>query len=121
MGVFFLLNAVANFLIKLIIWISGLLISVVTLPIYLILRPFLPELPTQLEIFSTYLSQHVFRGLAFAREVFFNTTGYPRTLFYALITFYLFKLGVRLSLLVFQFIIKLYYIIRGSSPGSSSS
>ena len=116
-----MLNAVANFLIKIIIWISGLLISVIVFPIYLILRPFLPELPTQLATFSTYLSDHVFRGLAFAREVFFNVTGYPRALFYALITFYLFKLGARLSLLVFQFIIKLYYIIRGSSSSSSSS
>lgn len=112
-------NQLANFFVKILIWLSSLVISVITLPIYNILRPFLPELPTQLQVFSTYLSEHVFRGLAFAREVFFNTTGYPRELFYALLTFFLFKLGIRVTLLVFNFIIKLYYIIRGSSVTSS--
>lgn len=112
-------NQIANFFIKIIIWLSSLIISTITLPIYNILRPFLPNLPEQLDIFSTYLTDYVFRGLAFAREVFFNTTGYPRELFYALLTFYLFKLGLRVTLLVFNFIIKLYYIIRGNPVSTS--
>lgn len=113
-------NVVANFFIKVIIWLSSLVIGLLTLPIYNLLRPFLPHLPAQLAIFSDYLSNYVFRGLAFAREVFFNVTGYPRVLFYALVTFYLFKLGLHLTLLVFWFIIKLYYIIRGSSVSTNN-
>lgn len=112
-------NQIANFFIKIIIWLSSLIVSIITLPIYNLLRPFLPNLPTQLAVFSDFLTNHVFRGLAFAREVFFNTTGYPRELFYALLTFFLFKLGIRVTLLVFNFVIKLYYIIRGSSVNTS--
>lgn len=113
-------NTIVNFFIKVITWLAGIIISIISFPIYLLLNPAIPNLSSYLDTFSTFLTDKVFRGLAFAREVFFNVTGFPRSLFYALVTFYLFKLGFRLTMLVFYFLFNLYHIIRGSKTESGS-
>lgn len=113
-------NQITNFLLRIIIWIAGLFVSLITYPVYQWLRPVIPNIDSYLQQMLTFFGNYVFQGVAFAREVFFNITGYPRPLFYALCTFFLAKLAFRLLALVFWFLINIYRIIRGTATTKGS-
>lgn len=114
-----MLNAIANVLLQIVLWISSAVVSIISYPIYTALYPFIPDLNSHLANFNTYINDYVVRGLAFSREVFFNVTGYPRPLFYALVTFFLFKLAFRMTVLIFVFIMNIYLVIRGSKSSNA--
>lgn len=104
---------------KALLFVLGRMVSVlITVFTWPIARFVVTVMPDTFDHFDTsinaFFTQHLIPGLAFAREVFFNVTGYPRVLFAALILVFTGKLALRIGFIAFRFFIKIYFAFRGS-------
>lgn len=109
-----MINALLQFIIKVVLWLCGLFATIITTPVLAALGYLFPDFSNFTSSFNTYVADYVFRGLAFAREVFLNTTGYPRALFNLIVTLYLGKLSFHMAMIPIKFVINTYRAIRGS-------
>lgn len=86
-------------------FLARLIVKIACWPVYLVLQTAFPDATDYLNNVSTFLSNYLFKGIAFAREVFFNITGFPRPLFYILIAIIGFRLGFMVTKIAIRFII----------------
>lgn len=101
------------FFIQLSLKLLGTVFGVVVNPLLLFFTNHVPSFTAYLGIFSSFYLR-ILNGVAFAKEVFFNTTGYPRLLFYSLCTFFFVKLLNMNLIRIRRFIFNVYYFLRGS-------
>lgn len=104
-------QALLSFFLNIIFTLSKYVIDFVAIPFMLAVTPLFPNLGSYLDNFNQFCNDYIFKGLIFAREVFLNVTGYPRSLFYALITFFLGKLTLHLFIIAFKFIRNIIKIV----------
>lgn len=110
---------VANFttaLFSLVLKVSAWLMSALTYPLLRLAQGFIPDMSGLLISFNSYINDHLIPGIAFAREVFFNVTHFPRSLFYALILIYYSKLVFHISIIPIKFIFNTFRLLQGA-PG----
>lgn len=100
--------------IEMVVFVGSYLVNVLFQPLFVILDSWFPDFSNYLANFEYFFLNYVCKGVAFAREVFLNCTGFPRALFHAIVTLYLAKLAFRVVLLVFKFIYNIYHAIRGA-------
>lgn len=108
-----IIKAITKFFIWFLTGVSSALINVLTFPISSLLVQLRPNLLDYESNLYYFVNTYLLRGVAFAREVFFNCTGYPRSLFNLLILYFLAKFTLHVTLLPARFCIKMYYILRG--------
>lgn len=113
-----MINSLIEGILQLFITISTWIVGIILLPIYSLVSIFFPNFNEYLYYFNLFLNDYAFKGIAFAREVFFNVTGYPRPLLNLIVTFFVARVVFRLTLQVFRFLINMYRILRGNSPES---
>lgn len=99
--------------IDLIIKFLGTILSLIISPLLSTFNTIVPNLNSYLVIFGNFYIK-LLKGVAFAKEVFLNTTGFPRELFYLVIIFFFGKMVGMVALRSRRFIFNLYYLIRGS-------
>lgn len=109
-----MLNSIFSAILKVILYIAGFISSVIVSPIFALVELIFPDFTPFMADFNTYVSDYVLRGIAFAREVFLNVTGFPRPLFHLIVTLYLAKLTFHLASIPIKFIINIYRALRGS-------
>lgn len=100
-----------KFILDILFYIASIVLNIIAIPFMTALSPLIPNLSTYLGTFNTFCDTYLFRGLAFCREVFLNVTGYPRALFYVLITFFLAKLSLHLFIVAFKFLRNIIRIV----------
>lgn len=111
-----MLNSILEFIIKLILYIASFIINIILTPIFAFIDSsgLVPDLTEYLDSFAYFVDNYLIRGLAFAREVFLNVTGFPRSLLHALVLLYLGKLAFHIFVRTYKFISNIYHYIRGS-------
>lgn len=114
-----MINKILKLILKFIFWLAGAISSVVLYPIYQLLSSLLENFPDYISSFTYFLNTQLLPIIPFVREVFLNVTNLPRPFFYALVTLFLGRLALHYVILAFKFLIKIYYIIRGSVSSSS--
>lgn len=79
-----LLQTITKFLLSIVLFVSNLFIT----PLYWILGQILPDFSTFIETAGDFFDTYIVTGLAFAKELFFNLTGFPRALVSAIVLYY---------------------------------
>lgn len=98
---------------------TSFFVTLFTMPIARLVITLMPDyFNTAASSIDSFITNYLVKGLSFAREVFFNCTGYPRVLLHLLVFMFMTKLSLRISLIAFRFLIKIYYVIRGSKVNS---
>lgn len=108
-----IIKALTKFLFMFASRLTAIYLSVITAPILYFLDQFKPNLYNYESYLYEFTNTKLIPGMAFAKEVFFNCTGYPRSLFNILIALVLARFTYHMLLLPTRFIIKMYYILRG--------
>lgn len=109
-----MLNNILSAILKFFFWVIGLLAEIITAPVFNLVKALFPPLSDYHTAFATYTINYVLKGLAFAREIFLNVTGFPRPLFHLLINLYLARLTFHLLSIPVKFIINTIRMVRGS-------
>lgn len=112
-----MLNGLVEIVLNVFFAIAGLISSIIISPILLLLEPLFPNLDSYLDIAMSFFGRFC-NGVAFAKEVFLNITGYPRALFVILVTYIFARLAFMVSKRVFLFIYNMYSVVRGTKGGS---
>lgn len=108
-----MINALVSAFLKLVLYIFGLIASLITAPVFALLSAVFPDFSSFLSDFNYFISYYVVKGIAFAREVFLNVSGYPRALLQLLITLYMARLTFHLLSIPIKFIINTYKFYKG--------
>lgn len=108
-----LIENVLQFIIDIYVKILGTIGDFVVMPLITAVINKIPNVAEYLTYFTTFVAR-IFNGVAFAKEVFFNVTGYPRALYFALVTFFFFKLSNMVLIRARRFVFNIYYLLRGS-------
>lgn len=93
--------------------ILGTAVAVIVDPCLNFVHQFVPDLNSYLVTFGNFYIR-VLKGVAFAKEVFLNCTGFPRPLFYIIIVFFFVKLTAMAGIRLRRFVFNIYYLIRGA-------
>lgn len=93
-------------------WVMNLLLS----PLTIILRAF-PTFTNFLQTALNFIDNTLIRGVAFAREVFFNITGFPQTLLTISLDFFMIILGVIGTFKVIKFVKNAWALFKGGKQG----
>lgn len=78
-----LINGFLNMIFSIVSWFTNL----ITTPFFKFINEAFPDLSAYNIQFNDFLTNYVFRGVAFARELFLNFTGMPREIYYVWILF----------------------------------
>lgn len=114
-------NTIIQFLLNLLIKFSALLMSIFTAPILALVSVIFPNLDIYISTFNVYLNNYVLPGVAFAREVFLNVTGYPRSLLSTLAFIFLAKLTFKISIIPLRFLYNILRLLISSLPQDNLS
>lgn len=99
-----MVSALVNGIFEVVFSVTAWFINLITTPFFVVLNEVFPDLSEYNLQFNSFLSNYVFRGVAFARELFLNFTGMPRDLYYIWVTFMFGIFIFYLSLTIFLFI-----------------
>lgn len=109
-----MLNSILSAILKFLFWFIGFIAEIITSPIFNLVKSLFPPLAEYHTAFATYTINYVLKGLAFAREIFLNVTGFPRPFFHLLINLFLARLTFHLLSIPVKFIINTIQMVRGS-------
>ena len=109
-----MINNLLTSLLKFIFYVFNLIVTSITLPIFYLVSSLFPDLSSYINSFNYFCTNYLFKGLAFAREVFLNVTGFPRPLFHLLVNLFLLRVSFHLLRIPIQFIINTYRNFKGS-------
>lgn len=103
-----MINSLINGFLNLVFDVLNWFVSLLTMPFYNFLVNLFPNLETYNNTCSAFLNDYVFKGLAFARELFLNFTGFPRDLYYILVFYLVGIFALCMSLTVVNFITNIF-------------
>lgn len=109
-------NTVVSFILQMILKFASLLMSIFTYPIIALASLVIPDLSTYVSTFNSFVTLHLVPAIAWAREIFINVTGYPRSLLHTLAIIYLAKLTFHVSIIPIKFIYNVIRMFMGA-PG----
>lgn len=105
-----LIDFILDLFLKVLSFINGLIFA----PVHAIIMQFVPNIDSYFSDVYLFINNYMLKGVAFAREVFFNLTGFPRGLFDFLMAFLLFKFTFMILKWGLQRLANAYYLVRGS-------
>lgn len=107
-----MLNKIVLILLKIVAWIISTIVNLIFLPLFSVLKVLFPDFSNFLSTATGFMNDYLFDGLAFAREVFFNVTHFPREIISLTVTFimgfFLFQVAQR----GFMFVLNLWKALR---------
>lgn len=116
-----MLNAILNEILKLFFIMIGFIANLIISPIMLLLSALFPTFDQSfITSFYSFVDNYIFDGISFAREVFFNVTGYPRLLFNALVTLFIARVTFYFYSIPIKFVLNIWRLLKGSHSSSSS-
>lgn len=109
-----MLNSIVKVFFDIVFSIFGAIVEVVTKPIWLLLSALIPDLHDFQSIFNSYVTDYLLPGVAYAREVFFNVTHFPRSLYTILVSLFLARITFHFTSSVIKFIVNTYKTFKGA-------
>lgn len=101
-----------DILIKVLMWIIETLSGIFIKPVILLVSSFVPDLSVAIETCQEFLSQYVFKGALFAKQVFVNCTGVSQTVLTFLFTYLALKVALWTGMLAYKLIIKIWKLVK---------
>ena len=111
-----MLNSILKSIIQVIFKVCAWVLDKITRPLWLLVQVFVPDVSTYLTAATSFFNTKVLLGVAFAREVFFNCTGFPRPLFSVFVTILLGRIGLHVFLLMVRFLFHILKFLHGLIP-----
>lgn len=108
-----MINNILNGIIQLILNVLGFLAGLILKPITAVVMAIFPNLDKYVDIVIEFLNNYAFKGLAFARECFFNVTGASREIFAVFIGLFFLRITIKYSLQAFYFIKNIWSLYHG--------
>lgn len=99
-------------ILKVLMWIIKTLSSIFIKPVVFLISSFIPDLSKFIEICQEFLSQYVFKGALFVKQVFLNCTGVSQLILTSLFTYFSLKVALWASMLVYKLIIKIWKLVK---------
>lgn len=115
-----MLNNILVFILNFVKDLFNLFASVIFAPIMNATTLIFPDFNDFFVTLNLWINEYMFKGLSFAREVFFNITGYPRSLFNLLLLLLTLRLTFMLSFFGVRFFFNMYRLIRSGTTASST-
>lgn len=112
-----MLTNLFNGLINLILSVLGFIAGIIIKPITALIFAIFPDMTEYTQTVIDFLNNYAFKGLAFAREVFFNTTGASRTIFALFINLFFLRITIKYTLQAYYFIKNMWALYRGNMGG----
>ena len=81
-------------------------------PVVALVTSFIPDVSTYIVSAKTFLTDYVFKGALFVKQVFINCTGVSQTVLTALFTYLLLKVTFYLSVQTTKLIIKIWKLVK---------
>lgn len=106
-------DSLLTFYIKISLKLIYTLIDFIINPIISFIVRIVPDFTFILSSVNSFFAR-IITGITFAKEVFLNCTGYPRTLFYLVVSFFFVRLFAMTFIRAFKFLFNVYYVLRGS-------
>lgn len=112
-----MINNLLNGIIQLILNVLGFISGLILKPITALIIAIFPDLDNYIDTVITFLNDYAFKGLAFARECFFNITGASREIFALFINLFFLRIAIKYSLQAFYFIKNMWALYKGNQGG----
>ena len=81
-------------------------------PVVALVTSFIPDVSTYITSSKAFLTDYVFKGALFVKQVFINCTGVSQTVLTALFTYLLLKVTFYLSMQTTKLIIKIWKLVK---------
>ena len=81
-------------------------------PVVALVTSFIPDVSTYIISAKSFLTDYVFKGALFVKQVFINCTGVSQTVLTALFTYLLLKVTFYLSMQTTKLIIKIWKLVK---------
>lgn len=104
-----ILNGIVSFILNVLGFIAGLILK----PITALIIGVFPDMGEHIATITTFLNDYAFKGLAFAREIFFNLTGASREIFALFISLFFIRITIKYSLQAYKFIKNMWALFHG--------
>lgn len=108
-----MIEALFNFIIKLIFWLFGVLGSIIIYPVQVLIVSLIPSLGDFLVTIQNWLTTSIFPMLSFCKEAILDITCCPRPLFSILITFILARWAIAPAIRGIKLMINLWKLAKG--------
>lgn len=102
-----MLSSIVSFLLSLISRLVAIFYDIFFAPVYALMVLVFPDMTIYENLAVSFLVNRIAPGICFAREVFLNVTGYPRSLLYTLVLIYTAKISYHLAILPVKFFVHL--------------
>lgn len=81
-------------------------------PVIALVTSFIPDVSTYIISAKTFLTDYVFKGALFVKQIFINCTGVSQTVLTALFTYLLLKVSFYLAMQTTKLIIKIWKLVK---------
>lgn len=108
-----MLNGLLELILKFFFWIASIISSIVFAPLIGLLSVVFPNFNEYLDTILTFWNR-LLLGIAWGKEVFLNVTGFSRSLFIILVTYWYARFALMVTKRAIKFIANMYLFIRGS-------
>lgn len=99
-------------LVNLIFYIIQLIANIVLAPIMNLLTTMFPDISTYTGYVSNFLTNYLFKYLAFAKSMFMNITGFPQFLFNALVGYIIIKISINVAMQSYKLIMNMWRLFK---------
>lgn len=101
-----------DLLINVLMWIIKTLSSIFITPIVTLIAAFIPDLSTAITICKQFLTEYVFKGALFTKQVFINCTGISQTVLTSLFLYLSLKVTLWAGMQVYKLMIKVWKLVK---------
>ena len=101
-----------DILINILMWIIKTLSSIFISPIIALVSAFIPDLGTAIDVCQEFLSDYVFKGALFVKQVFINCTGISQTVLTSLFLYLALKITLWAGMQVYKLMIKIWKLVK---------
>ena len=101
-----------DLLINVLMWIIKTLSSIFITPIVLLVSKFIPDLDTAINSCKYFLSESVFKGALFCKQVFINCTGISQIVLTSLFLYLALKVTLWAGMQVYKLMINIWKLVK---------
>ena len=101
-----------DLLINVLMWIIKTLSSIFISPIILLVKAFIPDLTAAINSCQYFLSEYVFKGALFCKQVFINCTGISQTVLTSLFLYLALKVTLWAGMQVYKLMINIWKLVK---------
>lgn len=101
-----------DILLGVLMWLIKVLSNIFIAPVVALISNFIPDIGNFIIICRQFLSEYVFPGALFVKQVFVNCTGVSQTILVALFTYLALKVALWAGMVVYKLIIKVWKLVK---------